>query len=379
MTFDHLSEMILGKGVELSCEAIPGSVIQTYALLMAPPSKRSMTAVVSIVVSLGTTAFTSTMVTYDIDNSPTRRRQQPMMYGVTGTEPGQKVMCFIAMFVMAFTHVAGRIIATAMLIAVSGALAIAFLVGEMGAYLAYKLARGDYTYWAPIDSPLLALALSFVLRVLRKVIFDFTGVIQERHPYEMGGQVFLLSMLWAQASPYVAKDIYYSHFEADIFDITINDGSVKQETNLLSEETLDFVLPLLTTVWACAVATLVYKMDRDLLPSFFTSMTGRDYTVGLFRTSNDESAKFDAIFSNTDSHTRHIIGEVKAWVLANYERWDQEKPAWFNEAAVACIPSDMIPIPNLEALLEAGGGERPRKNSLLMPRASLSLRRTEVD
>jgi hypothetical protein len=30
-------------------------------------------------------------------------------------------------------------------------------------------------------------------------------------------------------------------------------------------------------------------------------------------------------------------------------------------------------ISNLEALLEAGGGERPRKNSLQIPRASLSL------
>jgi hypothetical protein len=64
---------------------------------------------------------------------------------------------------------------------------------------------------------------------------------------------------------------------------------------------------------------------------------------------------------------------VKAWVLENYEKWDTSKPAWFNDTNIACIPSDMIPIPNLEALLEAGGGERPRKNSILMQRASLSL------
>jgi hypothetical protein len=64
---------------------------------------------------------------------------------------------------------------------------------------------------------------------------------------------------------------------------------------------------------------------------------------------------------------------VKTFVLENYEKWDREKPAWFNDANIACIPSDMIPIPNLEALLEAGGGERPQRNSVLMKRASLSV------
>jgi hypothetical protein len=59
---------------------------------------------------------------------------------------------------------------------------------------------------------------------------------------------------------------------------------------------------------------------------------------------------------------------VKTFVLENYEKWDREKPAWFNDANIACIPSDMIPIPNLEALLEAGGGEMPQRNSVLMKR-----------
>jgi hypothetical protein len=277
------------------------------------------------------------------------------------------------MYVMAFTHVAGRILAAAMCTAVSGTLTMWTLVGEMGLYFIYKLLRSDFTYWVPAESPLLTAVISFTTRFIRKILFDFTGILQERHPYEMGGQVFLLATLWSQAFPYVAKDIYYSHFEAEVFNVTLADGTVMEESNMLDEETCSFVLSLLTTVWACAVVTLLRKMDLDLLPSFFTSMTGHEYTVSLFRASNSDESKFDAVFGNHDSHTLSIRGEVKTWSLENYERWDREKPAWFNATNIASIPSDMIPIPNLEALLEAGGGERAKRDSFLMPRASLSV------
>ena len=159
------------------------------------------------------------------------------------------------------------------------------------------------------------------MRVLRKVIFDFTGLIQERHPYEMGGQFFLLSMLWAQGFPYAARDIYYSNFEAELFNVTLADGTVAEETNLLPEEAVKLVLSLLTTIWACSVVTLVYNMDRNLLPSFFTSLTGHAYTVSLFRASDSDEAKFKAVFGNHDSHTLSIREEVKTFVLENFDRW----------------------------------------------------------
>jgi len=36
------------------------------------------------------------------------------------------------------------------------------------------------------------------------VIADFSGCIHYRHPMEMGGLAFSLSMLWAQIFPFVA-------------------------------------------------------------------------------------------------------------------------------------------------------------------------------
>ena len=40
---------------------------------------------------------------------------------------------------------------------------------------------------------------------------------------------------------------------------------------------------------------------------------------------------------------RQIPGEVRTWVLGNWYRWVEEKPAWFTEAWVAKVPKYFIP------------------------------------
>jgi hypothetical protein len=373
MVFDPLFELSLVKGCEMVVESIPGSIIQTYALIMAPVGTRSTTAIFSLAVSMGTTAFSTSMMCYDFDASPSRRRDQPKLYGLTGDKGSQKLSCFIAMFVLSLTHITSRIFATALIASVSGALALSFLVGEMLLYLGFKIARDDFIYWVPADSNCSIYFGGMLVRVLRKILVDFTGILQERHPFEMGGLVFLANMIWSQTFPYVAKEIYYSHFQPEEFNVTLTDGSALTVTNELPEENTMFLLSCLTTVWACAGALLYFNMDHRLIPSFFTTMTAPEYAVSLFHASETDEARFNAVFTNHDSYTMPIRQEVKEWVLENYAKWDREKPAWFSEANVACIPTDMIPIPNLEALLEAGGGERAKRPSILMQRASLSL------
>ena len=70
-----------------------------------------------------------------------------------------------------------------------------FVGGEILLFLAWKLLRGDFLYWVRVegifDAPLSALA-----RVVIKVIVDFTGCLHFRHPYELGGAFFSVSMAW---------------------------------------------------------------------------------------------------------------------------------------------------------------------------------------
>jgi hypothetical protein len=45
--------------------------------------------------------------------------------------------------------------------------------------------------------------------------------------------------------------------------------------------------------------------------------------------------------------------EVRAWVEANWDRWEEEKPEWFDEAMRARVPVEYIP----------GAGDARRRES----------------
>ncbi|GMI14562.1 hypothetical protein TrVE_jg10532 [Triparma verrucosa] len=67
------------KAIETVFEAIPSSILQIYALILA--AERNLDAVVSILVSAATIAFTSSMISYDWDTSPEQRRKISFQYG----------------------------------------------------------------------------------------------------------------------------------------------------------------------------------------------------------------------------------------------------------------------------------------------------------
>jgi hypothetical protein len=50
---------------------------------------------------------------------------------------------------------------------------------------------------------------------------------------------------------------------------------------------------------------------------------------------------------------------VKAWTLENWDRWEEEKPAWFNDAWKMSVDDDMIPPASLRKM---NGSERRRSS-----------------
>ena len=70
-----------------------------------------------------------------------------------------------------------------------------FVGGEILLFLAWKIFRGDFLYWVRVEG-VLGVILSIIERLFVKVVVDFTGCVQFRHPYELGGAVFSASVLW---------------------------------------------------------------------------------------------------------------------------------------------------------------------------------------
>ena len=71
-------------------------------------------------------------------------------------------------------------------------------------------------YWTKVDG-LLGITLSFIQRLLVKIIIDFSGCLHFRSSYEMGGASFCVSMLWAQVMPFVALQLFETDVEEGEF------------------------------------------------------------------------------------------------------------------------------------------------------------------
>ncbi|GMH80703.1 hypothetical protein TL16_g08662 [Triparma laevis f. inornata] len=165
-------------------EAIPGTIIQTYAFLKG--SNHSSGAIFSLVVSVLTAAFTSTTVSWDLDVDNTKRAATPQFYGVIPDGMRKKVRVFILVFLMATCQLISKALACALCAVESKFVVFIYLGIDMLAYFVYKLARRDLTYWVPVYG-LAGVSVTVLVRYAAKFITDFTAMIHLRHPHELGG------------------------------------------------------------------------------------------------------------------------------------------------------------------------------------------------
>ena len=201
-SFDPLIEMMGNKCAELACESILGCVLQMYVYL-AYPNEAGSFALVSILISALTTGYTSAMIAFDMDVDVEHRRGQPTLYGYIPDDNGLRGRCFTLMTLIGMLHNLSRSVGCALLAATDKNIPFAAIGGEMLLFLLYKLARGDFWYRTRLEGVSFVI-IAFVTRIIVKVIVAFSRCLHFRHPYEMGGATFSMSMLWAQIFPFIA-------------------------------------------------------------------------------------------------------------------------------------------------------------------------------
>ena len=113
------------------------------------------------------TGLTSAMIAYDFDTDQPHRAIQPLFYGYIKDGRHQRGRTFFLM-----TNLS-RSLGYAILAVVDLNLALKFFVGEVGAYLLYKLLRRDFYCWVRLEG-VLSVIISLIVRTIAKVIVDFT-------------------------------------------------------------------------------------------------------------------------------------------------------------------------------------------------------------
>jgi hypothetical protein len=169
-----------------------------------------------------------------------------------------------------------------------------------------------------------------------KVVTDFTSIVQFRHPNEVGGMYWMFGFVLTMGSLPVAI-------------LVAARGDVAEDRLKLAWEVVGILIPCTVLMFA----VFFFSIDKKYLGTFFSLHRGKDLTIKNFREGAD-GVKALFTFQRSKHHWKAIEEEVKAWVESNWDRWEEEKPDWFDEAMRARVPVEYIP----------GAGDARRRESV---------------
>ena len=373
-------EMIAVKAIELFCEAIPGTLIQTYAFLTG--SNQTKAAVFSLVVSIFTAAFTSTGISLDKDLDRESRFSAPDFYGYfpSGTKKRAKVCMLI--FLISACQLTAKSLAYALGAVESPTIVLAFMIVDVVAFLLYKLARRDFDYWVPYYG-CTGVILSFIVRIFMKTIVDFTGnfqvssrrcefefqlcslltprnelfqpyLLQGRHPYELGGAYFAFTLLSTPVVCLYFGSRYISYMER-------NTGSDQISMELEANQVFGLIGGLIVLQLLLLVA-FFKSINPDYIRTFYSFDSGNQYIAAKYFCKNDndnddededenEDEKNFEIFEVNRNKWRSIEADVAKWIGEKIPEWNEEQPEWWDARRKSEIPDWIVHDPDLLSTL----------------------------
>jgi len=154
--------------------------------------------------------------------------------------------------------------------------------------------------------------------VLKVCMVHFAGVIQMRHPVELGGMYWTVNMFLALVASFVS--------------VWIGGGG----------ETEWLLVGKLSAAWVATFGLILLMMKKEYLGTFPSTKTGKQKMLDLFLKGEDDTTKMRVLGINKRLWVS-IYPQVKDFVLANWSRWTEEKPDFFTSNFIARVPSDMIP------------------------------------
>ena len=165
-----------------------------------------------------------------------------------------------------------------------------------------------------------------MVRVLVKVISDFTSIVHFRHPIEIGGAQWVFGQLTSVATLFIA--------------LHVAEASGKLGNEM---DSLWLISYIITVAALFSYSVFFSSINQGYIHTFFSFETGGQMTIRNFRSLEDDGLRADTIFGSNKNQWKSIYDEVKDWVWQNWPKWVEEKPAWFDDRMRSMIPGDMIP------------------------------------
>jgi len=274
-------------------------------------------------------------LSYDFDTDPERRKETPDFYGYIPDEGIARTLLLVCMTLNSALLLLVRAFSAVMLMLVNNKYLAMFMAGDMALYLLQKVVRGDFHHWLPLDGAF-GLFVSLLMRVFVKTITDFTGLIQFRAHVELGGLYWTLNVLVALLASFGSVIVYYTDTrEAELIATGHNLTAFEIE-----ERVAWTLVGSLSGAWVVVFGVFLLLMKKEYRRTFFTTKTGKQQVMDKF--SADDEAVIASVLKKNKNMWRAIREDVKVWVQANWWRWKEEKPAWFDLAWQSKVPEEWI-------------------------------------
>jgi len=273
---------------------------------------------------------------YDFDTDPVKRKESPDFYGYIPDEGVARPLLLVCMTLNSALLLLVRSFSAAMLMLASKRYFAAYVAGDMALYLLQKVARGDFHHWLPVDG-VFGLFVSLLMRVIGKTITDCTGVIQFRGDAELGGLFWTVNMFLALLASFLSVFVYYADFGEET-ELTTDHKSTAFE---IEERVAWTLVGSLSGAWVVVFGVFLLLMKKEYRRTFFTTRLGKQWTMDFFL-KGTEDAKKKVTVGHNKAQWRAIREDVKEWVQANWWRWKEEKPGWFDLAWQCKVPKEWV-------------------------------------
>ena len=117
------------------------------------------------------------------------------------------------------------------------------------------------------------------------------------------------------------------------------------EDSKLDDVTLQTTLICLVAIWFISAVTFTLVIKREYLHTFYDMSTASTFSRKKFSSLREDQdlEKSDLLTDHPDVYKAWGDQLLKPWTLKNWDRWEEEKPAWFTDTWVQDVPNEYIP------------------------------------
>ena len=98
-------------------------------------------------------------------------------------------------------------------------------------------------------------------------------------------------------------------------------------------------------IWFVSAVTLALVMKREYLHTFYNMDTASTYNRKAFLHLREDQDLEKSFMLTVHPDVYKAWGDelIKPWTIKNWNRWEEEKPAWFTDKWIEAVPNEYTP------------------------------------